>query len=66
MNYYKNIDDSYTPGYTLAMGYFAPREIYEKHSLVDAFYYILHKNSIGHLLGISLHYFCPPPPPQKF
>ena len=25
--YKKNNDDSYTPGYTLAMGYFALREI---------------------------------------
>ena len=29
------MDYSYTPGYTLAMGYFAPREI-KKHALVDA------------------------------
>ena len=27
--YYKNIDYSYTPGYTLAMCYFAQREIFE-------------------------------------
>ena len=29
------------------------------------FYYILHKNSIGHLLRISWHYFRPPPPKKK-
>ena len=33
----KNTDYSYTPGYTLAMGYFAPREIKKKHALIDAF-----------------------------
>ena len=26
------------------------------------FYHILHKNSIGHLLGASQDYFRPPPP----
>ena len=29
-------------------------------------YYILLKNSVGHLLRISWYYFCPPPPPPKF
>ena len=28
--YYKNIDYSYTPGYTLAMGYFSLREVKTK------------------------------------
>ena len=35
--YYKKYDYSYTSGYTLAMGYFATREIKKKYSLVDAF-----------------------------
>ena len=30
----------------LAMGYFSPREIKKKHSLVDALFNILHNNSI--------------------
>ena len=48
---------SYTPGCTLAMCYLLP----EKHALVDKFYYIFHKNSMGHLLWISRDYFYPPP-----
>ena len=31
----------------------------KKHALVDAFYHILHKNSIGHLLRTSQDYFHP-------
>ena len=34
---------------------------FKKHALVDAFYHILHKNSIGHLLRTSQDYFRPPP-----
>ena len=34
---------------------------FKKHALVDAFYHILHKNSIGHLLRPS-GLFSPPPP----
>ena len=33
--YFKNTDYSYTPGYTLAIGYFAPRV--KKYTLCDAF-----------------------------
>ena len=33
----------------------------KKHALVDAFYHILHKNCIVHLLGASQDYFRPPP-----
>ena len=33
----KNIKYSYTPGLTLAMGYFAPRVIFKQHAIVDAF-----------------------------
>ena len=35
--YYKNNYYSCTLDYTLAMGYFTPREIKKKHALVDAF-----------------------------
>ena len=35
-------------------------EKFKKHALVDAFYHILHKNSIGHLLRTSQDYFRTP------
>ena len=34
---------------------------FKKHALADAFYHILHKNSIGQLLRTSQDYFSPPP-----
>ena len=34
-----------------------PEKLKKKHALVDAFYHILHKNSIGHLLRTSQDYF---------
>ena len=40
------------------MGYFSPREIKKKHSLVDALFNILHNNSID--------LFSPPPPKVIF
>ena len=45
--YYINIDYNYTPGYALAIGYFAPRV--NNILYVMGFYHILHKNSFGHL-----------------
>ena len=38
-----------------------PEKFKKKHALVDAFYHILHKNSIGHLLRTPQDYFRPPP-----
>ena len=54
----KNTDYSYTPGYTVAIGYFAPRV---KNILsVMRFYQFLHKNSFGHLSDITVLFFGPP------
>ena len=49
----------------LAMGYSATRDNLKNMLWLMHFYYILHKNSIGHLLRTSRDYFCPPPPKKK-
>ena len=64
----KHFDFSYTlVGYTLAMGYFAHREILEDMFQLMRFYHILHKNSIAWslIIWIPRNYFRHPPPPQK-
>ena len=53
----KYIDYSYTPGYSLAVDYFAPREILKTCSSHN-----LYKNSIDHLLTTSRDYYRPPSP----